>query len=234
MITSHTRLFALCVALTFSGVTLTACDNEVKGPKAGVAEPVVADDTKTEDAPKADEKKEEAGVPMELTVNKEASKISFIGAKVTGKHDGGFKDFDGKLKLGADGNLEMVAFTVKTDSVYSDAEKLTGHLKAPDFFDTAKFPEAKFESTAITTGSEVKTEDGKAYTHTIVGNMTIRGITKSLTIPAMVDTSGDTVSASSDFVFDRNIFEITYKGKADDLIKPDVKMSVELKAPKKS
>ncbi len=239
MNTSKTHLFSLIIALSFTGMTLSACDNEVKGNKAGVAEPS-AEEAKATEEPAVDEKKPEdkpaaaASTGEAITINKDASKIGFVGSKVTGKHEGGFKDFDGKVKLDDKGNLTMVAFTVKTDSVFSDSEKLTGHLKSPDFFDTAKFPEAKFESTSIKAGSDAKTDDGKAYTHTVVGNMTLHGITKELTFPAMVDTSGDKVKASTNFVFDRNIFDITYKGMADDLIKPDVKMTIDFEAPKKS
>ena len=224
------------VALSFAGVTLTACDNEVKGPKAEVSEPEKVEEKaeapKTEEAEKPAAAAEEKAAAKELAINKEASKVEFTGAKITGKHDGGFKDFDGKIMVGEDGKVQGVNFTVKTASVFSDQEKLTGHLQSPDFFDVEKFPEAKFESTSVKEGSDAKTEDGKAYSHTVEGNMTLHGITKKLTFPAHIDASGDKVVASTDFVIDRSTFDIVYKGKPDDLIKQEVQLRVNFEAPK--
>ena len=39
--------------------------------------------------------------------------------------------------------------TIATNSIFSDNEKLTAHLKAPDFFDVKRFPKATFTSTKI-------------------------------------------------------------------------------------
>ena len=42
-----------------------------------------------------------------------------------------------------------VNLTVDTATIFADNEKLTGHLRSPDFFDVEKFPTATFTSTAI-------------------------------------------------------------------------------------
>ena len=115
-------------------------------------------------------------------MNTAASTIGWTGSKVTGDHEGDFKKFDGKMMVNSAGELQKVTFTVDTTSVTSDNEKLTGHLKSPDFFDVAKFPTASFESTNIVAGSEEKMEDGTPYTHTISGNLNLHGVTKEITV----------------------------------------------------
>src|SRR6188472_1009454 len=68
-----------------------------------------------------------------------ASQVNFVGSKVTGSHPGGFKSFTGyfTIKDGAPvGDDHKVVIDMK--STFTDAEKLTGHLKSPDFFDVEK------------------------------------------------------------------------------------------------
>src|SRR5687767_1251852 len=64
------------------------------------------------------------------------STIGFVGSKVTGSHNGGFKKFSGEFAL-ADGKLTGSGhkLVIDMDSTWADNEKLTGHLKSPDFFD---------------------------------------------------------------------------------------------------
>ena len=83
------------------------------------------------------------------TVIKEKSKIEFVGAKVTRDHTGQFKNFDGSIEY-AGTQPSRISFDIDLNSVETDTEKLTGHLKSPDFFDVAKYPKATFVSTALT------------------------------------------------------------------------------------
>src|SRR6187401_3132099 len=82
-------------------------------------------------------------------VIKEKSKIEFVGAKVTRDHHGQFKAFDGSIEY-AGGQPSRISFDIDLNSVETDTEKLTGHLKSPDFFDVAKYPKATFVSTSVT------------------------------------------------------------------------------------
>jgi polyisoprenoid-binding protein YceI len=151
-----------------------------------------------------------------------SSKVDFVGSKVTGKHDGGFKKVSGSAKL-AGGKPEggSVEVEIDTTSVYSDDEKLTGHLKSGDFFDVEKHPTAKFVSTSIEKG-------GEGGSHTVTGNLTLRGKTKSIKFPATITQSGDTITVKSEFSINRKDFDIVYAGKADDLIRDDVVIKLEL------
>ena len=65
----------------------------------------------------------------------EGSKVSFVGSKVTGSHDGGFNTFTGEVVLvDGDPTRSSVNVEIQLDSVWSDHPKLTEHLKSDDFF----------------------------------------------------------------------------------------------------
>jgi polyisoprenoid-binding protein YceI len=55
------------------------------------------------------------------------------------------------------------------------SERFTAHLKSPDFFDAANNPTATFTSTAV------RVQGSRA---TITGNLTIKGVTKPVTLQA--------------------------------------------------
>ncbi|WP_193210442.1 YceI family protein [Luteolibacter marinus] len=151
------------------------------------------------------------------------STIGFTGSKVTGKHDGGFKSFTGYFSV-ADGAPVGNDHKVVIDmtSTWSDAEKLTEHLKAPDFFDVEKFPETTFDVT------EIKKESDTAYT--VSGNFKLHGVEKNISFPATVSQDGDTVKIQAEFDINRKDFGILYPGKTDDLIRDEVVIRLDLQA----
>lgn len=149
------------------------------------------------------------------------SRIGFIGSKVTGSHTGGFKTFSGffTVKDGAPvGNEHKVSIDMA--STFSDSEKLTGHLKSADFFDVEKFPQSTFDVTAITKDSE--------STYTVSGNFTLHGQTKNISFPATVSQNGEGVKIDAKFDINRKDFGIVYAGKADDLIRDEVVIELNL------
>jgi polyisoprenoid-binding protein YceI len=88
---------------------------------------------------------------------------------------GSFKDFDGILNFDPE-NLDgsSAAFTIQISSVETDNEKRNGHLQSEDFFNAEKYPEMKFTSSSFT-------KNGDDYT--LNGKLTIRDITKEVSIP---------------------------------------------------
>lgn len=154
------------------------------------------------------------------------SKIEFIGSKVTGKQNGSFGDFSGQIDYAGSPENSRVNITIKTDSITTDAADLTKHLKTADFFDVAKFPEATFVSTAIKAGGE------KGATHTVTGNLTLHGVTKSITFPATINVTPDVATVESSFSINRKDFGINYAGAADNLIRDDVVLTLHVRATK--
>jgi polyisoprenoid-binding protein YceI len=155
------------------------------------------------------------------------SKLEFVGAKVTGKHDGGFDKFSGTVNV-VDGDVARSTVTVDVDmtSLRSDVPKLTGHLKSADFFDVEKFPKARFESTSIKSGGAA------GATHTVTGNLDLHGVKKSITFPATIRVAGDTATVNAEFSLNRKDFGIVYPGMPDDLIRDDVAVKLTIAAKK--
>ncbi len=196
--------------VALSTFALVSCDNP-------------ADKTATAEVSDAVEKKEEtapdAAVKYVFTDN---SKVGFIGSKVTGSHEGGFKKFTGHFTL-VDGKPAGNDHKVEIDmtSTWSDNEKLTGHLKAPDFFDVEKFPTSTFDVTSITAK-----DDG----YSVTGNFTLHGVTKSITFPATVSQDGEVAKIQAEFDINRFDFDIKYPGRKDDLIRKEVVIKLALEA----
>ncbi|MEM9480377.1 MAG: YceI family protein [Verrucomicrobiota bacterium] len=191
-------------------LALVSCDNPADK---------TADATVTEAVEKTEEAAPESAVRYTFTEN---SKIGFVGSKVTGSHEGGFEKFTGHFTL-VDGKPVGNDHKVEIDmtSTWSDNEKLTGHLKAPDFFDVEKFPTSTFDVTSIA-------EEGDGYT--VTGNFTLHGVTKSISFPATVTQTGDVAKIQAEFDINRFDFDIKYPGRTDDLIRKEVVIKLDLEA----
>ena len=163
-----------------------------------------------------------------LVINPENSKVEFVGSKVTGKHDGGFKKFAGTIAL-VNGKPEdsTVSIDIDAASVFTDTDGLTKHLQTGDFFDVAKFPKASFKATKIVPDAE----KGAGH-YMVTGDLMLRGVTKSVTFPATITVSDGNVAVKAEFSINRKDFNILYAGKADDLIRDDVVIKLDLNAPR--
>jgi len=221
----------LMLAAVFASVWVAGCANpaddkfKVTATEAKPVEP---------EAPKPDESSGPAPAPASpdaLVIAPEQSKIEFTGSKVTGSHNGGFKSFAGTAELATASEapeLRRVDVEIDMGSTWSDDDKLTGHLKSPDFFDVAKYPKAHFVSTEIKPGGE------KGASHTVTGNLTLHGVTKSVTFPATITASPGEATIASEFALNRKDFGIVYPGKSDDLIRDEVVIRLDVKAKKKA
>jgi polyisoprenoid-binding protein YceI len=70
-------------------------------------------------------------------------------------------------------NVEKIEFSAEIDSIDTNNAQREGHLKSADFFNVEKFPKLFFSGKKF----ELKGDDSK-----LVGDLTIAGITKSLTL----------------------------------------------------
>lgn len=168
-----------------------------------------------------------AGENLQITAAN--STVTFIGSKVTGSHNGGFTMFTGSINL-VNGKPEEsnVSVDIDANSLFVDDAKLADHLKSADFFDVAKFPKASFKSTRIEAGG-VRPPDN----YNVTGDLELHGITKSITFPAKIDVTDADVTVKSGFKINRKDFGIVYAGKADDLIRDDVVIGLDVKAQRK-
>jgi polyisoprenoid-binding protein YceI len=175
-----------------------------------------------EAAPAASAAAPVAGGKVYIIEPNDDSFIDFTGYKVSGHKDGGFSAFGGKVTV-PDGDpvKAQIELTVDLASVFSEAGALTDTLKGPDFFDVAKYAQAKFTSTGIE-----KTADG----YLVKGDFDLHGIVKPIGFPATISIEGDTLKAKSEFTIDRNTWNVSYAGLTDDLIKPEVLVKFDIVA----
>lgn len=97
-------------------------------------------------------------------------------------YTGLFPAITGTLVIDKNPTASRVDITIPVDKVGTLDPELDGHLKAADFFDTAKFPTATFKSTRI---------EASGRTARIMGDLTLRGITKPVTLNATFNRAGE-------------------------------------------
>ncbi|MCH3884249.1 YceI family protein [Tenacibaculum aquimarinum] len=188
------------------------------------------------------EKKEEVAVTEEVKVevqelknnlDVEASVLTWKGNKPTGSHDGVVSLKEGNLTV-VNGVLTSGEFVIDMNSITNldmkgsdGAGKLEGHLKNADFFDVEKYPTSKFVITSVAKGENALN---------VTGNLTIKDVTKSITIPATVSENEGAVTFKSEkFKINRADFNIKYGSKSffdnlkDKFIDDLMEMSFEVK-----
>lgn len=90
--------------------------------------------------------------------------------------NGSFNDFDGTFKFHPeDLKNSKFSFTIPVASVNTNNQKRDNHLRSVDFFDAAKYPEIRFESTSF------EKKNGNNYV--AHGNLKIKDVSKKVSIP---------------------------------------------------
>jgi polyisoprenoid-binding protein YceI len=141
-----------------------------------------------------------------LAVNQATSVVGFtiVGSSLFTKikRDGQFRDFTGRVSYDparpASTDVDLTVYTASVDMHDADNTRL---LKSGEFFDVQRFPTMHFAGSA--TGAK---PDGM---FSMTGDMTIRGITKRMTIPVSLrQMAGDLSSAvfETTFPIDRTEF----------------------------
>jgi len=203
---------------------LSGCDND---PAKGKTEAVVSEPVEPAKAAPAQPAAPPPTSSTTFVIAPAGSSLEFTGAKITAKHDVKLKDFSGSINLvDGDPTKSSVKVEIKMATLETEPAKFQKHLTSPDLLDVEKFPTAEFESTSIKAGGE-----GGA-THTVTGNLTLHGQKKSITFPANITTSADSVGVKAEFAIDRKDFGVTYPGMPDDLIQDKVLIRLNIDAKK--
>jgi polyisoprenoid-binding protein YceI len=140
----------------------------------------------------------EAGEATVLALSE--STVKWTGKKLTGEHFGKINISEGSLFVDGDQlsggsfTIDMNTITVEDLTDAAQNKDLTDHLFSEDFFNVAQFNAANFE-----------------ITHTISGNLTIKGITQGISFPAKVANNEAGINASAKFNIDRTLWDIKYK-----------------------
>jgi len=171
--------------------------------------------------------------PVSYKVDPAKSTLTWLGKKMTGSHKGtidlqsGDLLFNGKKLAG--GNFAINMTTIKDEDKSANLEK---HLKADDFFGADKF--------ATSTFVIKKVAAGKGNAINVTGDLTIKGVTNSITFPATVawNTDGTVTATAEKVVVDRTKYGIKYRSKGmfpdigDKMIYDDFELAIKLVAKK--
>jgi hypothetical protein len=141
-----------------------------------------------------------------------SSVLTWKGSKPTGSHNGTVALKSGNLEI-VKGKIKSGVFVVDLNTIKcvdlagtDGAGKLEGHLKGEDFFDVAKYPTATF------TIKSVKNNGAKLD---VTGNLQIKDVTKSITIPAVLTKENElSVFTSEVFTINRADFNVKYGSKS--------------------
>lgn len=170
--------------------------------------------------------------PITYKVDAAQSTLTWVGKKVTGGHNGtialqsGNLLFDGKKLTG--GNFIINMATIKDAD---KSERLEGHLKADDFFGVDKFATSTFVIKKIASaGAKIS----------VTGDLTIKGITNTITFPANIvwNTDGSVTAVADKILVDRTKYGIKYRSKGmfpdigDKMIYDDFELNIKLVAKK--
>lgn len=133
-----------------------------------------------------------------------------------------FKD---KVLTGGDFILDMRSLS-NTDLTGEDQIKLTNHLKSVDFFEVKKHPVAKFVITKILPSKNLD------YNYLVYGNLTLKGVRKTISFPANIRTNDKFVDfESAKFSINRQHYKAFYKSSIRDyLIKDQVDIQIKMTA----
>lgn len=164
-----------------------------------------------------------------------SSDIHWWGYKVSKSeatsHDGNVQLKSGNLEFKKNalvgGSFVLDMNSINATDVTGDRQtKLNAHLKNGDFFETDKYPLAKFVITSA------KKNNDPIYNVLITGNLTVKDKTNAITFPAQLTSKDGVVTLQSNrFSFDRQKFNIAYQAKMKDVfVKDDIDMQVKLSA----
>ena len=168
----------------------------------------------------------------DYTLDPSHTRIGFSArhAMVT-KVRGNFDQFEGSAHVDTTNPANSsVTVTIEAASVTTGNEQRDGHLKTPDFFDIANYPQITFVSTDVE-------RDGAEWA--ITGDLTINGVTKSVTVPfeetgSAKDPFGNTrVGFEGEVTIDRTDWNLSFNAALETggvLVSEKVKLEFDISA----
>lgn len=231
------RIFKLALVLSVTFL-FVRCSESPKSDKA-----------ETGDAKKVDTTAMAAS--STLNVDVATSKVTWVGTKPVGKHNGTFNIKSGSVAV-KEGKITGGSFIIDIKSLKDldipENEKgnadLVKHLLSKDFFEADKFPASTFEVVSVEDYKQENDKDrenlDKEYslenpTHMITGNLELKGVKKSITFPAKVTIEGDALTAEAKFNINRKDWGMNYgadESLKDKFIRPTVHIGFNISAKK--
>ena len=148
---------------------------------------------------------------------------------------GSFTDYEGTLQFDpADPAATKAEITIKADSINTNQADRDAHLRKPDFLDTANYPMIIFKSKSVK-------KEGNTYL--ITGDLTMRDVTKEITIPIFISGpvkspfGKDVIGLTGQATINRQDFGVSWDKRMDQgglVVSDDVILEINIEAAKEA
>ncbi len=129
------------------------------------------------------------------------SEIAFLTRQMGVPVDGRFRKFDAQVTFDPkQPAAARISFTIDLGSAAIGTAETEAELLKPDWFDTRKFPQATFVSTAVRQAGAGKLE--------VAGMLSIKGSSQPVTVPVLLAQAGGVTTAIGSFTLKRLDFRI--------------------------
>ena len=149
-----------------------------------------------------------ASAPERFVRDVAHSQLNFVAESRLLSAHGTFQKWDAEIMFDA-ANVEATSLKINIDATSIDTriERRDAHLKSNDFFATDSFPQITFVSTFVNNA-------GEGNRLRITGDLTIRGKTKRITIPARLnfyDPQNNMGRVTGEFTIDRTEYGVSFQ-----------------------
>lgn len=142
------------------------------------------------------------------------SQVGFSVRHFVSNVPGRFTDYAGTMQYDPKNpQNSSVQVTVQAKSINTDNAKRDDHLRGEDFFDVGKYPTLSFKSRSVRQTGPTRL--------VVVGDFTMHGVTKQLTVPVTIagpmnTGKGSTIGAEAEFTVNRKDYGINWNRALDD------------------
>ena len=139
---------------------------------------------------------------LRFRIQPEASEISFRATSRLMNADGRFSRFSGEVMVDpAVLTSGRISLSIDAASLDTGIEMRDNHLRSSDFFDVERFPTVAFQSVRI---------EAAGRRATVVGGLTLHGVTREIAVPIDVQITSTALVASGEFIVNRGEYSINY------------------------
>jgi len=140
--------------------------------------------------------------PLRFRIQPEASEITFRATSRLMNADGRFARFSGDVVVDpAALTSARISLTIDAASLETGIAMRDNHLRSSDFFEVERFPTVTFQSVRV---------EAAGRRATVVGRLTLHGVTREITVPIDVQITTTALVASGEFIVNRGEYAINY------------------------
>jgi polyisoprenoid-binding protein YceI len=143
-----------------------------------------------------------AAESLHFRIQPEASEIAFRATSRFMNADGHFARFSGDVMVDpAVLTSARISLTIDAASLDTGIEMRDKHLRSADFFDAERFPTITFQSVRV---------ESAGRRATVVGRLTLHGVTREFAVPVDVQITNAALVASGEFIVNRGEYAMNY------------------------